>query len=52
MGRAINMENDLYKMEAEVDLLKGRVSLLEKAIEAGRKKPSKKKAVKKETKDE
>ena len=52
MGRAINMENDLYKLEAKVDLLRDKVNLIEKAIEAGRKKPSKKKAVKKETKDE
>ena len=52
MGRAINMENDLSKLEAKVELLQGRVDFIEKAIQAGRKKPSKKKAVKKETKDE
>ena len=50
MGRAINMENDLYKLEAIVEKLKGRVGLIEKALEAGRKKPAKKKA--KEAKDE
>ena len=50
MGRAINMENDLYKLEATVETLTARVELIEKAIQAGRKKSAKKKV--KEVKDE
>ena len=42
MGRAINMENDLYKLEAEVETLKQRIDLIERAIQAGIKKPAKK----------
>ena len=47
MGRAIKMEAKIDTVEAQIEVLKGRVNLIEKAIAAGIKKPAKKTRVKK-----
>ena len=43
MGRAINNENAIDKLEARHEKLKSRVDLIERAIQAGNKKPATKK---------
>ena len=43
MGRAITMEAKIDALEAQIKILKDNVSLIERAIQAGKKKPATKK---------